>query len=114
MDQLLEAKSIPALLVVMTIFMALHLIKGLAEFMWKLKRDGDSASETSIKNLTEAMSKNTTTMEHLDNRLKGIETLVTSLPKMKADLRRLFSAVKTVAGENWPEIRKEIMYDETC
>lgn len=111
MEQLLEVKSIPALMVVIVVFMALHLVKGIAEFLWKMKEKQDTASETAIKELTEGLKKNTLAMEHLDDRIEGLEEILTELPKFKLDMRRMYTAIKYISGDKWAKIRKDIMED---
>ena len=111
MEQLLDTKSIPALLVTIAVFLCAHVIKGVIEFLWQIKEKKDSASETAVENLTKAVQGNTTATEHLDQRIKELETVLAEIPKLKLDMRRMFAAIKIASGERWAQIRKEIMED---
>jgi hypothetical protein len=112
MEALADIKSIPALLIAICLILAVNLVKGIAEFLWKLKEQKDSASEATIRDLTEAVKKNTAATEHLDQRLSELEHVLTSLPKLQEDLRRYYLGLKILAGERWPEIRDEIKQEE--
>jgi hypothetical protein len=109
MDALLKAESIPALLAAVIVILCVNSLRGFVEFLWNLRKEKDSASEGAIKELTDAVRLNTEAAKHLDGRLQRVEKIFNVLPKMKLDLRRLFTAMKTVAGDEWTEIREEIM-----
>jgi len=38
--------------------------------------------------------------------------LVVEVKKMRRDLRRFYSAIRILAGDEWPKIRQEIMQDD--
>lgn len=108
MEALLEAKSIPLLLILIVVFLCATFIKGLVEFLWKVREKKDSASESAINELTEVVKKNTLAMELLDRRLDKLEIVLSEIPKFKLDMRKYYSAIKILAGDKWPSIRKEI------
>ncbi len=112
MEPLLEAKSIPALLVFIAVFLCANFLKGVIEFLWQLNEKKDSASEAAIKELTEVVKHNTTATEHLDRRLSELEKLLAELPKFKTDLKRMFNAVKIISGDKWMQIKEKIMNED--
>lgn len=79
------------------------------EFLWKLREKKEALSESSVGKLTEAVEQNTFATKHLDLRLSSLEKSLSELPKFKTDIRRFYIAVKALAGDKWPEIRKAIM-----
>lgn len=38
--------------------------------------------------------------------------LISEVKKLRKDLRRFYTAIKLLAGEKWPEIRKELMEED--
>jgi hypothetical protein len=99
MEALFETKSIPALLTLIAVFMCASFIRGCFEIFIKLKKEKESASEAAILALTEEVKRNTLAMEHLDD-------------KLSLDIRRMFSALKLLAGDRWQQIRKDIMEND--
>lgn len=86
MEAILETKSIGSLLVAIICLLAAHFIKGMVEFVWKAKQEKDSVHDTTLKEL------------------------VLSVKKTNHAINNLFTAIKIVAGEKWPEI-KEVLED---
>jgi len=103
MEEMFSLKyGIAGICVMLTIMVLLKV----GEFLWSLREKKDTLSETSIKNLTEAV-------KHLDARLEGFERSIADLPKFKMDMRRFYAAIKAIAGpDKWPGIREEIMKDD--
>lgn len=113
MQELLETKNIPALLTLIAVFLCASFVRGTIQFLWKFKEKKDSASEAAIKELTDAIRSGTQAIQHLDERTVKLENTLAILPKMKLDLRRVFSAVKLIAKDDWSKIRESIMDEES-
>lgn len=111
METILETKSIPAILILIAVFMCANFIKGVLELVLKIRAQKDSASEASIKELTQAVNNNSVVTAHLDRRLGDVEKTYSELPKLKVDMRKFYSAIKVLSGERWSKIRKEIEED---
>jgi hypothetical protein len=94
------------------VILTISVLVRVAEFVWGLREKKDSLSETTITKLTVAMQENTLAVKHLDCRLETLERSVSDLPKIKTDLRRFYSALKSLSGDRWPAIRDEIMKDD--
>ena len=85
MDNLLDAHyGLPAICVLLV----LQLLFKVGEFLWEVIKKKDEVSEKSISELT------------------------ASIQKLSLDLRRVFAAVKILAGDDWKHIRKSIMDEE--
>ncbi len=109
MEKLLDLKDgVAGLLVSICVLLSLQLVFRTGMFLWALREKKESASENAIKELTAVVRLNTVATEHLDARLGEIENTLSELPKFKLDMRRMFTAIKLIAGEKWPQIRKEI------
>lgn len=107
-----EKQGIPTLLASIVVVMGLHLLFKVGEFLWEMLKKKTEVSEKSIENLTGALQKTTEAVRRLDDRLVEIEKDLSQMPKIRLDLRRMFSAIKHLAGENWKEIREIIMEDQ--
>lgn len=111
MEELAHATTANAF-VAICVLLALNLVARVGEFLWKLKEKKDSATEKGIESLTLAVNLNTKAAEDLKDRIIALEGAVGDVTKVKLDIRRAFFAIKAIAGDNWPEIRKEMMdYD---
>ena len=94
--------GIPGLLASICVLMTLQVLGKVAAFLWRIKEKKDELSEATVRDLTLAV-------RSLDERLKSMEKTMLHLDKMSNDLKRLFHAVKNIAGDNWDMIRREIM-----
>jgi hypothetical protein len=86
---------------------------GLFKFVWNLFQKKGELSEKSITDLTVALQNNTQSVKQLEHRIVEAEKMISELPKLKNDLRRLFIAMKIVSGEKWADIYKIIKEEET-
>jgi hypothetical protein len=102
MEELL--KNQPAA-VVLACFMLFEVVK----FIFEQLKKKNELSEKSIESLTNALQSNTLMMSRLEARISEAERNLAELPKFKLDVRRVFTAVRLLAGENWDDIRKVIM-----
>lgn len=93
------------------VLLTIMILMRVGEFLWKLHQKKEALSEETIKNVARAVLDNTAEMKLLNVRLSSLETSFSELPKLKLDLRRSFTAIKTLAGEQWPIIRDELMKD---
>lgn len=93
------------LLASLVIIMALHLFFKIGEAVWNYLKKKSELSEQSVTGLTAAVLK-------LESRLEKIEKELSVIPKLRLDLRRIFIAVKQLAGDNWEEIKKLIMEED--
>lgn len=94
------------------VMLTIMVLTRVAEFAWGLREKKETLSEASIEKLASAVENNTKAIQALIQRLERVETLVSEIPKFKTDVRRFYSAIKELAGEDWPKIRDEIMKDE--
>lgn len=104
--------GIPTLLASLVIILSLHFLVKVGEFLWKLFEKKNELSEKSVQKLTSALHVNTSAIEKLETRILHAEKGLADMPKFKSDLRKLFAAVKFIAGDEWIKIRQEVMSDE--
>lgn len=93
------------------VLLTLMILIRVAEFVWKLHQKKEAVSEETMRQLVDEVRKNTVAVQLLEHRLHTIETSFSELPKLKLDLRRSFSAIKTLAGNRWASIREDLMKD---
>lgn len=99
------------LLASIAVILALHLVVRVGKFLWDMKVEKEKLSERTVKDLVSTVEDNTKTVEQLSHELRKVEAALADIPKIKLDLRRLYSAIKIVAGDDWPAIRAEITQD---
>lgn len=87
------------------VLLTLHILVRVAIFAFEMQKKKQSASEKAVEDLTAAVLASTKTIEHL-------QASIAELPKIKTDIRRFYIAVKFIAGDDWPKIRKEIMEED--
>lgn len=104
--------GVPTLLAGIVIILCLHLVMNIVKFLWGFLKKKNELSEKSIERLTISLEANTKAVEKLDHRIAEAEQTIAEIPKFKTDLRRLFLAVKRIAGDDWKQIYKEIQDDE--
>ena len=51
-------------------------------------------------------------VKELSTRLSALERDMNEILKFRHDFRRLFTAVKALSGDKWPEIRKAVLQDD--
>jgi hypothetical protein len=101
--------GVPALLASLCVITTLQLLTRVGEFLWKMKEKKDQLSEAGVQKLTNTVDANTKAIEKLETTFSTLAETLSKVPKHDVDLKRLFSAVKIVAGDRWTKIRKEIM-----
>ncbi len=99
-------------LVGICIFLTIHILLKVGEFVWAIKEKKESVTEATTRDLIKAVQANTVATQHLENRMEHLEKSAADLPKFKLDMRRFYAAIKEVAGDRWPMIREEIMKDD--
>lgn len=82
MEELLQAKSVPLLLVLITVFLCIGLLKGVVEFVWKVNQKKEDVRDDSIREL------------------------ILSVKKTNHSINNVFTALKILSGESWDEIKK--------
>lgn len=97
-------EGIEVLLLSIVVLMAFYICLRLIEFFWKQYTSKSEKTDEAIKKLTRAVEENTKSLKSLDGH-------ISEFPKLKTDLNRLYTATKMLAGDQWPQIREEIMQD---
>lgn len=100
-ELLSSANGIPALCVLVTLFLLLKI----GEFVWKLIEQKDKLKDDTVKELSDALKKNTQTLDEM-------KPLLSEIPKMKIDLRRYFTAMKIISGDKWKEVYRDVLEEE--
>lgn len=106
MEEILShANSVPTLLAAICVIGTLHLVFKLAEFTWKMIEKRSEISESTMKSLVSSV-------QRLDSTIRQIEKDLTDIPKFKKDIERCFRAMKLLAGDKWPEIRRSLSEED--
>lgn len=65
-----------------------------------------------FKKKSETTDKLGVNVREISTRLSALERDMNEILKFKHDFRRLFTAVKVLSGDKWPEIRKAVLEDD--
>lgn len=103
--------GLPTLLASLCVIMTLHLLIKVGEFVWEILKKKSEVSEKSIERLTMALNNSTRTIEGLEKDIREVQRELSKMNKLQLDIRRLYVAMKIVAGERWARVRKEMMDD---
>lgn len=87
------------------VILTLLVLVRVGEFLWKLREKKDSASDIALRSIAERL-------EEIEDHIEDMRHTVADIPKLRLDLRRFYSALKTLSGEKWSAIRDEIMKDD--
>jgi hypothetical protein len=102
MSELLDKNNgLTTLLAGIAIVLCLHLLLKIGEVVME-----------SIKKKGEHTDQNRVDIIKLEYHFKELNGKLDRLLKIDTDVRRAFTGVRLLAGEKWPEIRKEIMHDD--
>ena len=104
--------GIVILIAVGVVAVCLNILLRVGEFVFKIFEKKSEVSEQSIAKLTATIELNTRSMDKLECRLALTEKELAEIPTMKKHLNRFFSALKHVAGDEWPKVSEIIMADE--
>ena len=86
-----------AILVAVGIYVAKSIFETVKSFVVKKVEDS-----------SKALTANTLAIKDLTMSVKSLEKDVQDITKLRLDLRRYYGALKMLAGDKWPSIRKEL------
>lgn len=113
MDQLLASdKGVTVLLAGLVIVLCFHLLLRLGTLVYEIFRKKTESSERNVENLTTALRLTTEGLSKIETRMTVLERDLNEVLKFRQDFRRLFAAVKAIAGDRWPDIRKTIVDED--
>ncbi len=94
------------LLAGLIVVLCFHLLIVIGKFLFELARKKNESAERQNQELAAALKSCTETMTRLDSRITAIERDLNEVLKFKIDFRKLFAAVKFIAGDKWAEARE--------
>lgn len=107
MESLLDGQhGATTLLAGLIVVLCFHLLIAIGKFLFELARKKSEVADRQNQELAAALTRCTETMQRLDSRITAIERDLNEVLKFKIDFRKLFSAVKYIAGDKWPEARE--------
>lgn len=112
MDNFIDSQhGIGVLLSSIAVVLALHLFVQLGKFVFELMKSKSRATDEQLLDLSSALQQNTGAIGQLSTDFRRLERELGEIGKYRMDTQKLFSAVKIVAGDRWPEIRKAMEDD---
>ena len=93
------------------VLLTIMILIKVGEYVLSIAKEKETLSETAVKNLSAELKDNTQALRDLSGRLEKAEALAADIPKLKIDVRRFYTAIKTISGDEWPRVRDEIMKD---
>src|ERR1044072_2299250 len=116
MDSVIDGQhGATTLIAGLVIVLALQVILKVGEFIFKSVEKKEDLKETtmqnlkvSIDNLCTQLATNIEATHRLEERMRAVEGGVSEVANMKTNVRKAFSALKFLAGDEWPQIKKEV------
>ncbi len=106
MDALLDSQhGLTTLLAGLIVILTLHVFLIIAKFIFELARKKTEDYTNALKTTSDSIQK-------MESRIMTVERDLNEVLKFRQDFRRLFTAIKVLAGDKWPEVRKKIMEDD--
>lgn len=83
------------------VILALHLLLSIGKLAFEVVRKKGEISERAMDGVS-----------RLETRMMAVERDLNEVLKLRHDFRKLFSAIKVIAGDKWPDIKKQIKEDD--
>lgn len=117
MEHLIDGQSGPTSLIAgLVIVLAIQVILKVGEFIFRLFEKKEELKEATIQNLKISidnlctnLAMNIEATHRLEERMRTVEGGVTEVANMKTNVRKAFAALKFLAGDEWPQIKKEVL-----
>ena len=81
--------------------LGLNLLLGVGKFVYGLIKEKSKHTDRAVEGFGK-----------LETRMVAIERDMNEMLKMRQDFRRIFTALKAIAGDKWPEVRKAVLEDD--
>lgn len=93
------------------VLLALNIFARVGEFLWNLATHKSKSTDTEISKIDLALTQNTQAVREVRIQIGMLERELNEVRKLNADIQKLFSALKIMAGKRWPEVRKAMEDD---
>lgn len=100
-----QITTVPGLLAALTFVSTLRFLSHIFDYVWKIREQKDTKVQRALETLATALRQN-------NDRLKTLELTLATAARMKIDVRRLYAIVKILAGDDWDEIKSQVLKDE--
>jgi hypothetical protein len=112
MEELLAKEGFAGLIIVLCLHLLFNIGKFVYHFFEKKRTDVERATEHKITKVDLTLQQLSDATRELRVQIGLLEAELKEVHKFKADSKKLFSAVKIMAGKRWPEVRKAMLEDE--
>lgn len=113
MENLVNSQhSLETILASLCVVITLHLVAKVGQLLWSIFKKKDETNDKAMIRVIETLGANTQALNHLAARTDSMEKVLKEVVKYKKDIRKLFTAIKVMAGDEWSEIRKSIIEDD--
>ncbi len=85
----------------LVLILTLHLLLKIGQIAFETVKKKSELSERAIEGLGK-----------IEHRMASLERDLNEILKFRQDFKRLFTAVKVIAGDRWPDVRKAILEDD--
>lgn len=94
------------------IFGVIYMVFKVFTFVYEIIKEKQKDAEKDTTNLEDLLAKNITVVRQLESDIKMVQDTLAQIPKLQKDLRRYYTAIKYLAGNDWPTISKVIVEEE--
>lgn len=99
------------LLISVIVMLGLNLFVWMCKFIYNVLRQRSAASIKSLNELKDKLQEAIIAMNGLQMRIKELEDELKGFHKLKDDMKRMKLVIKTIAKDQWNDI-KELFYDD--
>lgn len=108
MEELINSKGISALVIILGLHLLVNVAKILLRFFVKEQEKEKVNYDYQITKIDLTLTQVNESVRDLRVQLGMLERELADVGKFKSDSQALFSAIKFMAGEDWPSVRKAI------
>lgn len=112
MENLIDSQhGVAVLLVSIVVVLALQLVARVGEFLFNFYKEKRAEDSQEITKIDLSLTQNTQVMRELRIQVQQLERELGDVHKLNADIQKLFSALKFMAGKKWTEVKKAMEED---
>ncbi len=112
MESLIDSQHGPAILLAsLVVILALNFFAKIGEFVFNMFKKKSEGVDQEITKIDISLTQNTQVMRELRIQVQQLERELSDVHKLNADIQKLFSALKYLAGKKWPEVKKVMAED---
>lgn len=107
-DKLVEEHSLVILIAVLVALLAIHLLWKIGEKFFESHSEKSKELESKLDRFSNILSSYMADIIQLTDKMSTVEQKLSELIEVEQKIRRLNRVVKTLAGDQWDEIKRSV------